>query len=196
MVQHYSKRLVDTKWDVKAVLTEILSSKLFFSDWAYRSRVKSPVELTVGAVTALGGKINTTFIALQCSKMGQTILMPPNVKGWDGNQTWINANTVMLRFNFGQEMATQKLNEFAKKSDMESWLLKHDIKTSADIVDHYAKLFLDGELDPSTRDTFLHYMDHGTTDAPQPFVLETEKLNQKVRGLLHLMMAVPEYQLA
>lgn len=196
MVQHYANRFVDTKWDLKIVMTEMFSSKLFFSDWAYRSRIKSPVELTVGTVTALGGKINTSFISLQCTKMGQIILMPPNVKGWDGNETWINANTVMLRFNFGQEMATQKLGEFAKKSEMESWLLKHNLKTSDDIVDHYAKLLLDGQLNPDTRNTFITYMNHGTKNEPKPFVLEKDVLNDKVRGLLHLMMAVPEFQLA
>jgi uncharacterized protein (DUF1800 family) len=196
MVVHYARRLIDTNWDLKIVMTELFNSKLFFSDWAYRSRIKSPIELTVGAVTAFGGKINTTFISLQSTKMGQAILMPPNVKGWDGNETWINANTVMLRFNFGQEIATQRLNEFAKKSEMESWLLKHNIKTSTDIVDHYAKLLLDGELDQSTRDKFIDYMNHGPKNEPAPFVLDKDILNNKVRGLLHLMMAVPEYQLA
>ena len=196
MIQHYANRLQATNWDLKVVLTELFSSNLFFSDWAYRSRIKSPVELTVGAVTAFGGKVNTAFISLQCTKMGQIILMPPNVKGWDGNETWINANTVMLRFNFGQEIATQKFGEFAKKSEMESWLLKHHLKTSADIVDHYSRLLLDGDLQSSVRDTFITYMNHGPKNEPKSFVLDKDVLNDKVRGLLHLMMAVPEYQLA
>jgi uncharacterized protein (DUF1800 family) len=196
IVAHYAKRLVDSKWDLKIVLTEMFSSKLFFSDWAYRSRIKSPIELAVGAVTVLGGKVNTTFIREQTTKMGQTMLMPPNVKGWDGDEDWINANTVLLRFNFGEAMATQRLGEFAKKSDMEGWLIKHNLKTSGDIVDHYAKLFLDGEIDADSRTTLITYMDHGSKNEPKPFVLEKDLLNDKVRGLLHLLMAVPEYQLA
>ncbi len=196
MVRHYADRLLATQWDLKTVMIELLGSRLFFSDWAYRSRIKSPIELTVGAVVALGGKVNTTFIREQTTKMGQTVLMPPNVKGWDGNESWINANTVMLRFNFGEAVATQRGGEFAKKSNMEQWLLQHDIKTSADIVDHYAKLLLDGQLDPTVRTTLIAYMDHGPKDKPQPFVLDKDILNDKVRGLLHLMMAVPEFQLA
>jgi hypothetical protein len=196
MVKHYADRLLATKWDLKTVMTEMLSSRLFFSDWAYRSRIKSPIELTIGAVTALGGKVNTLFIREQTAKMGQNILTPPNVKGWDGGESWINANTVMLRFNFGEALATQRNGEFAKKSDMEAWLLKHNIKTSGDIVDHYATLFLDGNLDPSTRTTLVEYMDHGPKNEPKPFVLDKDVLNDKVRGLLHLLMAVPEFQLA
>jgi uncharacterized protein (DUF1800 family) len=195
-VQHYAQRLIATKWDLKVVLTELFSSRLFFSDWAYRSRIKSPIELAVGAVTTLGGKVNTSFIREQTTKMGQAILMPPNVKGWDGGETWINANTVLLRFNFGEAMATQRLGEFAKKSQMETWLLQHNLKTSGDIVDHYTKLFLDGEIDDETRKTLIAYMDHGSKNEPRPFVLDKDVLNDKVRGLLHLLMAVPEYQLA
>jgi hypothetical protein len=39
-------------------------------------------------------------------------------------------------------------------------------------------------------------MNHGTKNEPKPFVLDKDMLNDKVRGLLHLMMAVPAYQLA
>jgi uncharacterized protein (DUF1800 family) len=196
VVAHYAQRLLANKWDIKATLTEIFSSKMFFSDWAYRSRIKSPIELAVGAVTTLGGKVNTQFIREQTAKMGQNMLMPPNVKGWDGNESWINANTVLLRFNFGEAMATQRLGEFAKKSEMETWLLKHNLKTSSDIVDHYSKLFLDGEIDAETRKTLIAYMDHGPKNEPKAFVLEKDVLNDKVRGLIHLLMAVPEYQMA
>lgn len=196
MVKHYADRLLVTKWDLKGVLREMLSSRLFFSDWAYRSRIKSPVELAVGAVTALGGKVNTSFLREQTAKMGQNLLFPPNVKGWDGGEEWINANTVLLRFNFGEALATQRNGEFARKSDMEKWLLQNGIKTSGDIVDHYAKLLLDGNLSGNVRAELVKYMDHGTKNEPKPFVLEKDSLNDKVRGLLHLLMAMPEFQLA
>jgi hypothetical protein len=32
--------------------------------------------------------------------MGQDLLAPPSVKGWDGGPTWINTNTLLARFNF------------------------------------------------------------------------------------------------
>ena len=96
-------------------MREIFLSRLFFSDWAYRSTIKSPVQLTVGAVAAVGGKVSTTFLRDQTGKMGQSLLMPPNVKGWDGEEAWINANTVLLRFNFGLSLATQRGDDFAQR---------------------------------------------------------------------------------
>ncbi len=32
--------------------------------------------------------------------MGQEILQPPNVKGWDGDEKWINTATLFNRYNF------------------------------------------------------------------------------------------------
>jgi uncharacterized protein (DUF1800 family) len=195
VINYYGKRLVETGWDLKKVLTEMVSSRLFFSDWAYRSRIKSPIDLTVGAVLALGGKVNTTFLQKQTAKMGQDVLQPPNVKGWDGDTDWINANTVLVRFNFGQALATQRNGEFARKSELESWLVKHKIKTAGDVVDHYARVLLDGQLPAGARDTFVAYMNHGPEKNPKPFSLEKDDFNDKLRGLIHLMMAMPEYQL-
>ena len=39
--------------------------------------------------------------------MGQDIFQPPNVKGWDGGQTWINTNTVFARHNFAGTLLAQ-----------------------------------------------------------------------------------------
>ena len=51
------------------------------------------------------------------SKMGQNLLFPPNVKGWDGEEMWINSNTVLMRFNLGMALASQRREEeFARRS--------------------------------------------------------------------------------
>jgi hypothetical protein len=42
----------------------------------------------------------------------------------------------------------------------------------------------------------LDFLNHGSSDAPKPFVLNTDTMNSKVRGLQHLIMAMPEFQLA
>ncbi len=145
-IQHYADRLVAEKWNIKTVLREMVGSRLFFSDWAYRSKIKSPIELVVGGVNEVGGKASTTFLREQTMKMGQALMAPPNVKGWDGERTWINANTVLLRFNFGQTLSTQRGDYFPRRADVESWLSKHKIKSGQDIVDHFAALFLDGNV--------------------------------------------------
>jgi hypothetical protein len=127
--------------------------------------------------------------------MGQTILQPPNFKGWDGEQTWINSNTVLLRFNYGLALATQRGEEFAKRSPLEKDLLKRNLTSGEQVVDYLAKLLLDGRLQPKFRDELVKYLSAGDGKTVE-FKLASEKPNDKVRGLLHLMMSTPEYQLS
>jgi uncharacterized protein (DUF1800 family) len=195
-ISHYAQRLLDSEWQIKPVIKEIFTSRLFYSDWAYRSRIKSPIELAVGGAVALGGKLNTAYLVKQTARMGQNILFPPNVKGWDGNEAWINANTVLVRFNFGLSLATQRNGEYAKKPDLEAWLSSHKITTAEGVVDHFASRLLDGQLSDEERTTFIDFLNHGADGKPRPFSFNHEIFNTRVRDLIHLMMSTPEYQLA
>ncbi len=205
VIKHYGRRLVELNWEIKPLLTEMLASRLFFSEYAYRSRIKSPVELAVGTVASLGGAINTEWVCEQTTKMGQELLFPPNVKGWDGEEAWINANTVLLRFNFGLSLATQRRGEFAKPSDLAGWIDRHHLQTADDVVNAYGVLLLDGQIPPELHAKLLSYLAAPTNAKqaknkkarpPEPFAVTPQSINGKVRGLLHLFMSTPEYQLA
>ncbi|MCE9529519.1 MAG: DUF1800 domain-containing protein, partial [Planctomycetes bacterium] len=195
-VNHYADRLLATKWDLKTTLREMLSSNMFFSDWAYRAKIKSPIELVVGATVAVGGKANMPFLRDSTTKMGQEILFPPNVKGWDGEETWINSNTILLRFNFGLSLSTQRGSEFVKKSQIENGLLAANATTGDQAVDYFGRLLLDGNIKPKLKQELIEYMKVADKGKTVTFELKIDKPNEKIRGLMHLLMSSPEYQLA
>ena len=196
----YAKRFLDNDWNIKTVLREMLTSKMFFSEWAYRSKIKSPAELVIGSAIAMGGKPNMAFLRESMAKMGQNILFPPNVKGWDGEKAWINSNTVLVRFNYGMTIATQRNpggNEpMARQNDLETPLKAMEIKTANQVIDAYARLFLDGRLPAGARDKLIDYMNRDRNDQPKPWVLNHDSVNSKVRDMIHVMMSTPEYQLS
>lgn len=195
-IDHYASRLLEHKWEIKPVLKEMLTSRLFYSDWAYRSRIKSPIELCVGGVAAMGGKVITGFVRDQCAKMGQDLLYPPDVEGWDGGEAWINANTLLMRFNFGLMLAAPRNTEFARPSDIAAWVKHHKIKTAEEAVDQYLRLLLDGQVAVALRDKLIEYLKSDGKTEIKDFKLDAAIINTKIRGLLHLMMSTPEYQLA
>ncbi|MEO6437224.1 MAG: DUF1800 domain-containing protein [Tepidisphaeraceae bacterium] len=195
-VDHYARRVIVHDWNIKPLLREMLLSRLFFSDWAYRARIKSPVELTVGAALAMGGKVSTDFLRESSLRLGQNLLNPPNVKGWPGDTVWINSNTVLLRFNFAMQMATQRQREFVRKAELNDWLKDNDIKSDADVLNHLALLLLDGQMPDEARSKFIDYMNRDAKNETKAFKLSADSINSKVRGLMHMMMTMPEYQLA
>ena len=72
----------------------------FYSPPVMRQQVKSPVQWLVSTVRTLERELPP---AQYCSnilrQLGQDLLMPPNVKGWDGGLSWITTNNLLLRYN-------------------------------------------------------------------------------------------------
>src|SRR6266571_6428249 len=98
------KPLVDTYvqsgHNMGEVMRTLLLSSQFASTKAYRGRIKSPVEFTVGAYRAMSINGDGTGLPAITTLMGQALFDPPNVAGWPGDKVsalWLNSGTWMTR---------------------------------------------------------------------------------------------------
>ncbi len=92
-------------YDIAELVRTILSSRHFYSDHAFRQRVKGPVEYVLGAVQAVYrryGEEEADYRSLpqqvlvdRLGAMGQLLFAPPNVKGWPGGPSWLNTSTML-----------------------------------------------------------------------------------------------------
>lgn len=98
-VDALAKVLVRKDWNIGATLSVLLRSALFFSARAHRSRIAGPVEWTVSTLRRLGITPPPIEIARAFADLGQTLFVPPSVKGWDGGPAWIHAGTWIARHN-------------------------------------------------------------------------------------------------
>jgi uncharacterized protein (DUF1800 family) len=89
-----------SKYDVKTLMRDVFASPEFSSQAAYRALVKSPTELMVGALRALGAPAQSRLVAASGANMGQVLFDPPDVGGWPNNDSWISSNTAVARVNF------------------------------------------------------------------------------------------------
>jgi uncharacterized protein (DUF1800 family) len=110
-------------YDIGALVKTILRSRHFFSEHAYRRRIKSPVEYTVGAVlstvapevlTDNSKRVDQKPLISKVEAMGQQLFAPPNVKGWPGGKNWLNTSTVLARANFAQQLSAGRLDPSRK----------------------------------------------------------------------------------
>lgn len=88
-------------YEIKPLLKIILTSKQFWQNDNIGTQIKSPVQMVVGSYRQFQWSpekikplINKT------TQMGQRILYPPNVKGWQTGENWINTTTLLARQNF------------------------------------------------------------------------------------------------
>ncbi|MEZ5989471.1 MAG: DUF1800 domain-containing protein [Planctomycetota bacterium] len=92
--------LAGSEWELKPLLRAILRSEAFYAPGVRGRQVKSPVEFVVSTVRMLGMNPPPPVACLAaCDKLGQSLLMPPNVKGWEGGLAWITTATMLDRNN-------------------------------------------------------------------------------------------------
>ena len=91
-------------YDVARVVDRMLRSNLFFSEAAYRRRVKSPVEFAVGIIRALEGLVPTGRLGNDLAGLGQNLYHPPTVPGWPGGRHWLNRATLIGRAKLAEAL--------------------------------------------------------------------------------------------
>src|SRR5207248_1160912 len=85
----------------KVALYAIFTSDAFYASENRGVLVKSPIDLVVGTLRQFEMKPSeATPFAVAAAGMGQNLFAPPNVKGWPGQETWINASTLLARKQF------------------------------------------------------------------------------------------------
>jgi hypothetical protein len=101
-------------FEVKPLLTTILTSKDFYSQASYGGHIKGPVEHFVSMITHLGAAeipgvpdFNQSTIA-----MGQHLLNPPSVAGWAGGKAWITPGLLIARGNVAREVLVPDMTGF------------------------------------------------------------------------------------
>jgi len=87
-------------YELRPLLRAIFRSREFYSARSVGTRVKGPVELLVMLHRSLGMQPPAApVLANGAAALGQSLMDPPNVKGWDGGRDWINTSTLLGRYN-------------------------------------------------------------------------------------------------
>jgi len=96
--------------DIRAVLATMFASKEFFSQGAYRAKVKSPFEMIVSAVRATGAKVDYAMpLANQISTWGEPLYRKLEPTGYpNAGSEWINSSALLARMNFAIQLGQNK----------------------------------------------------------------------------------------
>ncbi len=103
VIQQWANAFRTSGYDISTLLQAILTSEVFWHPATRATLVKSPLDLVIGSMRAMGlakDKLPLSALNLQLRRMGQNIYLPPNVKGWPGGRSWINDTTLPFRQQF------------------------------------------------------------------------------------------------
>jgi hypothetical protein len=111
LVDHAAQVYLRTDGDIREVLRSIITSPEFFSQQAFRSKVKSPFEVVVSALRALNAAPDSTPRTAQLiAYLGEPIYGHQAPNGWpETGESWMNTGAILNRINFGMAAAAGRL---------------------------------------------------------------------------------------
>jgi hypothetical protein len=190
-IEPFARVFRETGGSIRAVVRAILTSEAFYSPAAYRSRLKSPVEYVVGTMRQLGIPTEGTGVIERLVRMGQQLYNPPNVAGWPGGRSWLNSGTWIERLNFANAVSSKQGDGRILSWQAGRFLDDHGLTRADDAVDHLLDLLVDGRAGPESRRVLEQYL--GVP--PGTDLARSAALDGKLRGVLYLILAMPEHQL-
>jgi uncharacterized protein (DUF1800 family) len=181
-VNHWAERIRVHDFEMAPVLRELFGSTQFFSRDVHHALIKSPLEFVLGAQRTLGKQVHLAATVRLLAELGQDVFEPPTVKGWEGGRLWINSATLLQRMNFAAEFVAG--NRFGKLIDpLDGVGNLHGEQPDA-LVRFYVDMLLARDLEPATHKRLTEFVRESPGDR-----------SQQARGLIHLLMTLPEYQL-
>lgn len=153
LVNRMTETFKKTDGDIRQVLRTMFNSPEFFASENYRAKIKTPFEMTVSAVRAIGA--DTTGgpqFHRWIAQMGEALFMAQPPTGYpDTAEHWVNTGALLERMNFSLALAANKIP--GTRSNLTSLVPDAANMPPTQLVDRYAKLLLKGELSPQSRAT-------------------------------------------
>ncbi len=147
--------------DIKTTLRALFSDPEFFAPENYRAKIKTPLEVAVSSIRALGADTNSSpaLIAL-INKMGEVPYGYQAPTGYpDTAEDWVNTGALLERLNFAVALASSRIP--GTRVDLK----KFEAADKQKVLDNAIATVLDGEISASTRSALLKQLEQPLPEA-------------------------------
>jgi uncharacterized protein (DUF1800 family) len=191
LVDRMAKAFQKSDGDIREVLHTMIYSPEFWSRDAVRAKVKTPFELVVSSVRALGTDVDTPMpLVGWVGRIGEPLYQCQPPTGYsDKAETWVNTGSLLNRLNFSLALAGNKVR--GSRSDVSALLGAESSNDPKTALDRAVQVFLGGEVAPNTVDTLQKQLEN-------PQVVQA-KLDDPVKQVdlgvvTGLVLGAPEFQ--
>jgi len=185
-VERIASVYLQSRYDMKAVMREVLMAPEFWDQSAYFARYSWPVEFVVRALKDIGWvgfSVNDALNPL--AAMGMILYDPPDVAGWDAGQAWFSTGAMLARMNFAATLAANQRFNLAA-----SVRIADARRTADNLMLHMTGALRTAPLDSGVAAEWANYL-----RATGPWTGSDAQLQAKATGLAHLIAGSPEYQM-
>ena len=191
LVDRMAKTFLKSDGDIREVLRTMIYSPEFWSRDAVRAKVKTPFELVVSSVRALGTDVDTPMpLVGWVGRIGEPLYQCQPPTGYsDKAESWVNTGSLLNRLNFSLALAGNKVR--GSRSDVSALLGSDSANDPKAALDRAVQVFLGGQAAANTVDTLQKQLE-------SPQVVQA-KLDDPVKQVdlgvvTGLVLGAPEFQ--
>jgi uncharacterized protein (DUF1800 family) len=147
LVKRVAAAFTSSKGDIRATLRALFSDREFFAPENYRSKIKTPFELAVSSIRALGGETSAgpSMVAM-LNKLGEVPYGYQAPTGYpDTAEDWVNTGALLERMNYAVAIASNRI----PGSNVD--LKRYTSKDKGKLLDAAIASILNGEISQATR---------------------------------------------
>jgi len=164
---------------------------VFWSQSAYRAKVKTPIEFINAALRALDCSIAGTSLPDANADLGMTLFKRDDPDGWSElGFDWVDTGSLLERIKFVQRIAGNLARDVTW--DFEVFVNSLADPTASGIVNHFNGLLYDGHLTAEQQDLLVRYATTNDQGAPLPLLPERSDYRRRVQDLIALILAMPQ----
>ena len=203
-IEKFADVFFSSNHSIRDLVRAIFISDEFFSSRARFALVKNPAELVVGAIRMLGADYNSGDIENgdfatydQFKRLGFDPMNPFDVSGWKLNMGWINTSTLLERYNFATRLLSERNNDKRSPGTRLSndQLKKYTDPSPENTVRNFLSLLGPLTVDADTIRILSGYLQTDDDGRRVPWVVNDGNIDKLVRGLVFLIMCLPEFQM-
>ena len=191
LVERMAQTFQSSDGDIHAVLKTMIWSPEFWSRETFRAKIKTPFELVVSAVRALGSDVDTPMPLVQwVGRIGEPLYQCQPPTGYsDKADTWVNTGALLNRMNYSLALAGNKMR--GARTDVPSLLGMDSQVDAKSALDRAVQVFLGGQVGPTTVETLEKQLDN-----PQVLQAKLDDPRKQVDlGVVAgLVLGAPEFQ--
>jgi uncharacterized protein (DUF1800 family) len=176
---------------IKDLLRAIFLHDDFYSPQAKTSSVKNPVEYALSAMRATKASTNYQQLPSYLEAMGMELLNPPSVNGWSQGLSWLSTGQFLNRFDFAQTLAAGRDVKVLKMKPTQ--IFDDDATSASQVVDELLNVFgIAARVPAGARQALIDYLND---PAPPVSFKDPAVIEKKVRGVIALILQLPEFHI-
>lgn len=134
LIDRMAATFTKTDGDIRAVLQTMFSSVEFSSEGAFQSKLKSPLEVVIGAVRALNAEVTDALpLAQRIGELGQPLYGKVEPTGYPNTgESWASTAGILGRINFATSLSAGQVP--GVKADMARFNFKTPAVVASEIL--------------------------------------------------------------